>query len=331
MNVVVVTTRVPFVRDNAEELCDRLIHHLHRRGDQAEAVRIPFSLEPAERVVEQMLMCRSLRLWNVDRVIALRFPAYLVAHPNKVVWLTQPDRPADMRGAQNQSAIRKADDLAFTEAHTIFVASSAMARRLRHHHGLESTVLAPPVNDPELFTGGESQGYIFMGHNVNAGNRQTLVVRALRYAPNVRLVIIGRPDTPHDAETLRRTIAHEGMENRVRLDLRSPTREEEAALLNRSLAVADVSRGEDSIGSITIEAFLAGKPVVTTSDSGGALDHVRHAESGLVARPTPASLGAALRRITRDPLRAAHMGALGRERLGVRDTTWRTTVERLLA
>lgn len=42
-----------------------------------------FQWEPALRIPSQMLMVRALELSNVDRVIALKFPAYLIRHLHK--------------------------------------------------------------------------------------------------------------------------------------------------------------------------------------------------------------------------------------------------------
>src|SRR5215207_5445071 len=77
----------PFIWGGAEELTHHLVRNLTAHGIQAEAMRIPFSWEPAERLIDETLLCRSLKVVNTDRVIALKFPAYLVPHDNKVFWL----------------------------------------------------------------------------------------------------------------------------------------------------------------------------------------------------------------------------------------------------
>jgi hypothetical protein len=78
---------VPFVHGGAEELCLNLVRQLRAHGADAEAMALPFTWEPPERLIEEMLITRSLRIANADRVIALKFPAYLVEHPDKTVWL----------------------------------------------------------------------------------------------------------------------------------------------------------------------------------------------------------------------------------------------------
>jgi glycosyltransferase involved in cell wall biosynthesis len=344
MNVLVLTNMVPFVHGDAETLCERLVLNLQRYGVEAEAMRIPFSWEPAERLIEEMLAARSLRISNVDRVIALKFPAYLAPCPNKVFWLVhqfrqaydlwdagQSNIPRDERGEVIRTAIRCADDLAFSEARAIFVVSPQVSERLRRYNGWDSIHLPVPLDDPELFTGGPSDGFILASGRVNARKRQHLLIEALRHAPDVRLVVAGPPDTPEDAALLwkRATSAH--VEDRLTLDLRLLPRAAQANLVNRALAVAYLPYDEDTVGHVTLEAFQARKPVLTVHDAGGVLWAVRHGETGLVVEPTPEALGAALQEIVTKPQVVARMGAAGLECLNGFGLNWKVTIERLLS
>src|SRR4051794_39882965 len=94
MKVAVVNNCVPFVNGGAEHLADALTSKLSEFGHQAILIRIPFSWEPPQKILECMLACRMLRMPNVDRVIALKFPAYYLPHPNKVLWLLHQFRQA---------------------------------------------------------------------------------------------------------------------------------------------------------------------------------------------------------------------------------------------
>ena len=92
MRILITTVQVPFVRGGAELLAEQLLGALIQAGHEAEIVAIPFKWYPAERLLDQMLACRLLDITesagtSIDRVIALKFPAYLMPHPNKVVWL----------------------------------------------------------------------------------------------------------------------------------------------------------------------------------------------------------------------------------------------------
>ena len=344
MKVVVLNNMVPFVHGGAEELCDHLVRNLRIAGVEAEAFRIPFSWVPAERLIDEMLIARRLRLFGVDRVIALKFPVYMVPWPNKVLWLLHQFRqaydlrdagqshiPDDARGREIIAAIRAGDALAFNEARHIYTNAPITSERLRRYNGFSSTVLRPPLNDPELFGGGEAQGYVLATGRVNGAKRQHLLVEALRFAPGLRLVIAGPPDGPEDAERLRRLAEEAGVADRLTLDLRFLPRAELARLVNGASAVAYLPFDEDSLGYCTMEAFQAGKPVLTVTDSGGVLDIVRDGDTGLVVAPEPEALGAAMAALVADPARAAAMGRAGRAAMDAEGLNWPETIRKLLS
>ena len=87
--------------------------------------------------------------------------------------------------------IRAADDAAFRESRRIFTLSPTGADRLRRYNGFAAEILPQPLNDPELFPGGEAEGYILASGRVGRGKRQHLLVEAMRHAPRVRLVVAG--------------------------------------------------------------------------------------------------------------------------------------------
>ena len=84
MKVLVLNNAAPFIRGGAEELADCLVRRLNAtKGVEAELLRVPFRWEPAERIVDEILLNRNLQLYNVDRTIALKFPAYLDSAPRQ--------------------------------------------------------------------------------------------------------------------------------------------------------------------------------------------------------------------------------------------------------
>jgi glycosyltransferase involved in cell wall biosynthesis len=344
LNVLVLTTRVPFIRGGAEELRDNLVLNLQAAGVQAEAMSLPFTWDPAERLVEEMWIARTIEVANVDRVIALKFPAYLVPHPNKVCWVLhqyrqaydlfdagQSNIPDTSRGKTLRNMIRTADNEALGSAQALFTLSSTGQDRIRRYNGLEAQILPQPLNDPDLFAGAEAQGYVFAGGRVGQAKRQALLIQALAYAPDVRMVVAGPPDDATDGPALRALAAQLGVEDRLTLDLRLLPRSEIATLVNGACACAYVPFDEDSVGYVTMEAFQAGKPVVTTTDAGGLLEIVHHEHTGLVAEPTPEALGASLATVVAAPARAVAMGAAGHDLLAERALTWPRTIEKLLA
>ena len=341
LRVAVCAPQVPFERGGAEILTDSLVAALHERGHDADLVTIPFKWYPSVTLLEGALSWRMLDLTEangraVDVVIPTRFPAYLVRHPRKVVWLFHQFRQAydlhgtdhaqfrdDPEGLAMLEAIRRMDALALGEARALFSISKNVSGRLRRHNGLEAEVLAPPPQRLNLEWRGDD-GYLLSVGRLDRAKRIDLLLRALAVAPAARAVIVG--DGPERGR-LEEIAAEEGVGERV--EFRG--RVDEAALADlygRCRAVVYTPHDED-YGFVPLEAHLAGKAVVTTSDGGGALEAVRHEENGLVAEPDPEALGAALSRLLGDPELARRLGAAGQTSASPLD--WGTIVERLLA
>lgn len=344
MKILIVTNMVPFVHGGAEELAFHLAKNLRLSGHEAEAVKIPFAWEPADKIIEEMLLCRNLRIGNHDRVIALKFPAYLIPSENKVFWLLhqyrqaydlwdarQSNIPEDERGVRIRDFIINADNIAFKEAKKIFTNSKTTSNRLKHYNNFESDVLPPPLNDPEIFTGGGGDGYIFAGGRVNSAKRQFLLIKALRYARKAKLIIAGPPDNDSEAETIRRLVSEEGVKDRVKLDLRFLSRKEIADYVNNSNAVCYLPFDEDSVGYVTMEAFQAGKPVITTADSGGVLEIVKNGQSGWVSEPDPEQLGKAMSDALDDKKKTAGLGRNAKKILDSMGLNWNNTIKRLIS
>ncbi|WP_297506515.1 glycosyltransferase family 4 protein [uncultured Caulobacter sp.] len=344
MKVLVVNNAAPFQRGGAEELADHLVRRLNATpGVQSELVRVPFAWEPAERLIEEMLIAKGLRLYNVDRVIGLKFPAYLIPHPQKVLWLLHQFRQAydlseagqshldfDETGLAVKAAIRAADNDCFAQCRKIYCNSPVTQNRLMRFNGVPSEVLYPPLNDGELFTGGEHGDYVFAGGRVAAGKRQHLLIEALALLPRgPRLVIAGPPENEAYAERLRKLVEDLDLKDRVDLRFGFHPREDIARWANGALICAYLPFDEDSVGYVTMEAFAAGKAVLTVSDSGGLLEIVSQ-ETGAVAEPTPTALAEALERLTSDRAKAIALGRAARDLWRDKNVTWEETVRRLL-
>src|SRR5215469_14757762 len=139
----------PFVRGGAEELASHLCSRLNSTpGVTAELLRVPFSWEPFERLADEIFLNRTLQLSNVDRVIGLKFPAYLVAHHTKVLWLLHQYRqaydlrdrgesniPDTPRGKEILELIWRADAEAFSACQKIFTNSQITQERLKRYNG----------------------------------------------------------------------------------------------------------------------------------------------------------------------------------------------------
>jgi glycosyltransferase involved in cell wall biosynthesis len=344
MNVLVLNNMAPFVRGGAEELANHLVLNLRLAGANAQLCRVPFAWETPDKILDHMLAAKLLRVDGVDRVIPLKFPAYLLPFQDKVLWLLHQYRQAydlwdagDLslrgteRGYEVRSAIVRADQVALSSARRIYTNSAVTSARLQKYNGLASEILMPPVNNPEDFWPESYGNYIFAGGRINRMKRQCLLIQAMRYAPeSLKLVIAGPCDTQEDQQELQVQATSLGLQDRVVLDFGFHSRAKIASYVNNALACAYLPFDEDSVGYVTMEAFTAKKCMITTNDSGGLLQIVHNEETGLVRSATAQALGEALGVVTR----AGFAQRLGQQahalwsNLGI---TWPKTIEKLLS
>lgn len=345
MKVLVINNAAPFIRGGAEELADNLAARLNaRRGIEAEVLRIPFHWDPADQLLEQIWLNRNLCLYNVDRVIALKFPAYLIPHPNKSLWLLHQFRQVydlresmqshigfDERGQEIVRLVREADNQCFRECQHIFANSPVTQKRLKEFNGFDSLVLYPPLNDAKRFEGGEYGRYLFAGGRIGPGKRQHLLAEAMRFVHSDLCLVIAGPVENADYETrLRRIISEHNLESRVELRLGFRDREEIARLVNGALACGYLPIDEDSLGYVTMEAFAAAKGVLTGDDAGGLLEIVKHKETGLVVEPEPRKIADAIDWLAGEPGRPIALGRMAQAHLNAKGITWDKTIDTLL-
>ena len=345
MNLLVLTNAAPFIRGGAEELAENLVSNLcARRGVQAELIRIPFQWEPATQLIQQILLNKNLRLANVDRVIAMKFPAYLIPHENKMIWLMHQYRqaydldregmtniPATEEGNKIRDAIRAADNACFAEARQIYTISPVVSARLKQFNSVRSRVLHHPLNEPELFQGGEYNNYVFAGGRVGEGKRQHLLVESMRYVKSgIKLIVAGPIETTAYAARLHRSIQNHDLADRVELRLSFLPRSDLAELVNNARACASIPIDEDSMSYVAMEAFAAKKCVITATDSGGLLEIVKTNETGFVVPPDPVQIAATFDQVAREK-HARELGRAARNLWDRLDITWVSRIDQLLS
>lgn len=147
------------------------------------------------------------------------------------------------------------------------------------------------------------------------------VVTAMERVPAAELRIAG---TGPDEERLRGLA---GDDPRIRF-LGRVRDDELPSLYEGARAVIFVPYDED-YGYITLEAMLAGKPVITFSDSGGTTELVEHESNGLIVEPATEPLAEAMARLWRDRRTARRMGRAARAR--AERVSWQPVVQELLA
>lgn len=350
MKIAIVTVQVPFVRGGSEVLAEAFCRALREAGHEAEILALPFAPATTDALLDSLASFRLIELSSdYDRVVALKFPAYLVRHPHKILWLIHQHHGAYERffgdfglanlpdGRLAREAVRAADRQAFAEARSIFTISRTVASRLEFSHGVTAPVLYPPPRQaqssdsaPVAPVAPAAPAYLFFPSRLAPDKRQSLALRALTLTREpVRLVFAGVPDrSPYGAE-LEALAAELGVAERV--EWRGFVAEEElAALYAGCRAVLFPPRDED-YGYISIEAMLAGKAVITCSDSGGALEFVQGGAdaTGWVAAPEPAALAAVCDAAWSSPEECARRGAAARAEVAGRVGDWKAALATL--
>ena len=331
MNIAIVNTCVPFVRGGPEHFAEALRQQLIARGHNALAVRIPFRCQPAQQVLDHLLACRLLTLPRIERVIALRFPAYCVPHPNKVVWLVNQFRP-EYESASIHQVVINADSRYLPQARRIFTNSLVTVARLKKFNGIAPEVLHAPLARSEHFFCSGYGDYFLCPEWVAGDERLALVVESMKYVKSaVRLVIADRPEQPSARDEVERVIRENRLESKVELIPRFMSEDEKARRFAAALGCVYTPYDEESCGDVTLQAFHSRKPVITCRDSGGVTILVRHGETGLVVEPQPAAIAEAMDELFDNRARAAKMGDAGFELMMASGIHWNNAIEKLLA
>jgi glycosyltransferase involved in cell wall biosynthesis len=343
-NVLITTTQVPFTTGGAESHVEGLRRALVEAGYNAEVVALPFKWYPPSEIMRGALAWRLLDLSEangkpVDLVIGMKFPAYLVAHPRKVLWIIHQYRAAynlwdtpfdDLStypdGAQVREWIRAADNRLIPEAKKIFANSQTVADRLRRYNEIESEPLYHPPPRAESLRCGDQGDYIFYPSRLEPQKRQELLIEAAQYLRTpARIVFAGGSHDPKRYESL---IKKHGVADRV--CLRGFVAESEMIeLYAGALGVCYLPFDED-YGYVTLEGMLAGKPIVVASDGGGAREFIEHEREGLIVKPDAHEIAAAVDALYADRARARAMGQRGLEKLKSMKLSWNKVVESLI-
>jgi glycosyltransferase involved in cell wall biosynthesis len=335
VDVVVCGAHKPFMYGGAEQHQENLVAAIRAAGHRADLVRLPVAWEKG-RLFDSPLAWRLSPI-DADVVIATNFPSYFVRHPAKVVWLLHQHRGAfDMADApwtdfgvdedslERTRLLTEWDAVALSEAVALFTTSGVVADRLARYTGLSAEPLYHPPPLAEQLRPGDYGDYVLAVNRFAENKRPGLLVEALAHTrSSLRAVVAGSGELLPEVNGRVRSL---GLNERVSL----PGRVEDGELVDlfaNALAVVYAPSDED-YGYVTLQAFSAGKPVVTSEDAGGVLEWVEDGVTGFVTDGTPAGLGAAVDRLVADPELAQRMGDKARER--VADLSWGPVVTRLL-
>lgn len=340
--IVVCEVQVPFVRGGAESLVRELVKQLRQRGYCTELVSIPFKWDPKQELLAHAAAWRLIDLsesngQSIDLVIATKFPSYFVRHPNKVAWLIHQHRAAyelcgtpysDFAHVEKDVGVRdtlmRLDRVMLGECRHLFAIARNTSNRLAKFNGLQAEPLYPPSPFAGRLKPGPYGDYVLFVGRLETIKRPDLAVRAMRHVDrSIRLAVVGDGTFRQRTQALAESL---GVSDRV--DFLGWVEEERLVeMYHAALAVLNVPYDED-YGYVTLEAFLAHKPVITATDSGGPLEFVEDDTNGRICAPEPEPVAAAINDLASHRDRAASFGLAGFER--ARTITWDGVIERLV-
>ncbi len=272
----------------------------------------------------------------VDLVIATKFPRYFARHPNKVAWLIHQHRAAyELAGTPFSDFTHTDDDVALREqlvaldtamlkeCRRRFANSANTARRAERFNGVGVEPLYHPPRLAARLRRTPPGSYMLSVGRLEAVKRVDLAVRAVAAVPRIPLYVAGTGTVRPELEAL---VAALGVGDRVHF-LGEVSDDAIIELYAGALGVIFAPYDED-FGYVTLEGFLSGKPVITTTDAGGPTEFVVDGVNGRVTPPEPDALAAAVADLEGHRARAAAFGDAGYER--AREITWTGVIERLV-
>ena len=341
--VVVCEAQVPFVTGGAEFHVRALVQQLSERGYETELVRIPFKEYPKDQILAHAAAWRLIDLSEsngqpIDLVIATKFPTYFVRHSRKVVWLIHQCRAAyELCGTEFSDFDHTGPDVGLRErlieldrqmlgeCRQLFTNARNTASRVKRFNGLDAT----PLYHPPPLAGrlrSESYGsYVLVVGRLEPIKRIGLALDAMPHVDaETKLIVVGDGS---QRSALERRAAELDLQDRV-VFLGQVDDAQIIELYAGALAVIYAPYDED-FGYVTLEAFLARRPVVTATDSGGTLEFVESDVNGAVCEPTGEAIAEAINRLANDRRRAAALGDAGFER--AREITWDGVIDALVS
>ena len=339
--VLVCEAQVPFVHGGAEVHVRQLVRELRERGYTTELVSVPFKWYPKEEILPHAAAWRLLDLSEcngrpVDLVIGTKFPSYFARHPHKVAWLIHQYRAAyELCGTEYsdfahteldvglRDTLTRLDTKMLGECRAVFANARNTASRLAKFNGLAAEPLYHPPKLARRLVAGPYTDYVLSVGRIESVKRVDMIIAAMaRVAPHLRLVVAGDGTQRQNAERL---AADTGVAERVTF-LGNVGDDDLIGLYANALAVVYPPYDED-FGYVTLEAFLARKPVITCTDSGGPNEFVVNGVNGFVCPPEPDELAAAINRLAGDTTKAASLGDAGHDVAAA--ITWDGVIEKL--
>lgn len=340
--ILVCEAQVPLVQGGAESHVRELVAHIEARGYQVGLVSIPFKWYPKEEILAHAAAWRLIDLSEsngvpIDLVIATKFPSYFVRHPNKAAWLIHQYRAAyelcgteysDFEHVDLDVGLRQKliglDTEMLGECRRLYTNARNTANRVAKYNGLRAEPLYHPPRLANRIGPGPFGRYILSVGRLETVKRVDLGIRAIAAMGGTTRLVVAGSGTQEAA--LRRLAAELGVTDRI--EFAGAVDDDTLIRLYAGALGVLYAPFDEDFGYVTLEAFLAHKPVVTAADSGGTLEFVVDGVNGCVCEPGPGPIADAFSRLAGDLRLAQSMGDAGYDR--ARLVTWDGVVEKLV-
>lgn len=337
MTVAVLTSRTASARlgDDATWTAT-LIEALGDAGHEVHDVAVRADLSSHTATLDSYARAYAVDLQDYDLVISTAAPTFMASHANHTSFLTglrresyqpllmEPGPERDVRLA-HQATVHALDRFGLRPGRIRrhFSRGHGLYRRLRRASAWWATIDAGVLHCPPALSGFKpprAQRHILVAGRHDASSRVELLLDAYRHIPgDTPLLIAGNGI---DDARLR---ALAGDDARIRF-LGAVDDAELIELYADALVVACPSR-HATHATAAIEAFKAGKPVLSCTDSGELRSFVGDGDTGYVVDPTVDAVAAGLRSAIDHPSDAAARGRRGTAR--VADVNWERVVDAL--
>jgi glycosyltransferase involved in cell wall biosynthesis len=315
MNILILNTQIPFCYGGAEVLAEDLQQALQRSGHRAEILTLPFKWNPQQSLVNSILASKlmdisSFNAVTVDKVIALKFPLWLIPHDDMSLWILHQHRAAYDLWDSSMSDMAAMPD----------------GKSLRELIRREDTAAIGRRSQVRVDSYGD---YFFFPSRITPLKRQELIVEALAYVPEpVKVVFAGEADSPSYLEQLKKRAAELGVDGKI--EWRGRISEEEKLDLYANALMVIFTPVDEDYGYVTPEALLSSKGVLTLRDAGGATEFVQHEKNGFIEQPDARSVAMAISRAWNDRGMVENMGVEARAIVDRLDLSWDKVLEALL-
>ena len=340
MRIAIATVQVPFLQGGAEALTEGLKRAIQQAGHPVEVITIPFRFFPELEISRAITVWEnedyhSLNMVEPDLVICLKFPAFYLKHSRKRAWILHQFRgayelyePASANAISDyiRKKIIDLDTYHLGQCDQLFTISERVAYRLHRYNQLSAKSLYHPPPHAESFYTAPAKPYIFAPGRIETLKRQDMLIEAMRLVKSPVYAIIA--GTGGQYGRLSELIIRHNLQDRVRL-LGAISLSELQAFYANCLGVFFGPFDED-YGYISLEAMLSAKPVITCQDSGGPLEFVDHNVNGLVLKPAPEPLAAAIEQLYQRRAWATKLGRTGLDRYQSLNLSWEHVVANLL-